>query len=106
MNFDADKYSYSDAVSMLDGTSHARVTNLFDFVDINRYEGRGDNHVEYYSRDNWDAVSLDMENGFVPLTMTEQIAYDIYEQLPAETGKYNNAPGVPDSTSSPLRRMT
>ena len=102
MNFDADKYAYSDAVSMLDGTSHARVTNLFDFVDINRYEGRGDNHVEYYSRDNWDAVSLDMENGFVPLTMTEQIAYDIYEQLPAETGKYNNAPGVPDQYKQPF----
>ncbi len=102
LDFDSEKYAYSDAVSMIDGTSNVRVTNLFDFVDINLYEGRGDNHVEYYNRDNWAAVSLDMTDGFVKLSMTEQMAYDIYKQLPAQTGKYNNAPGVPDKYKQPF----
>lgn len=95
LKYDADKYAYSDAVSMLDGESHEKVTNLFDFADINLYEGRGDNHVDYYSRDHWDKVSLDQTDGYVRLTMTEQMAKDEYAQLPAQTGKYNNMPGIP-----------
>ena len=105
LSFDKDKYAFSDAVSMLDGTSNLRVTNLFDFADINLYEGRGSNHVDYYSRDNWDGtVSLDMVNGHVKLTMTEQMAYDIYKQLPFETGNYNNAPGVPDKYKQTIQK--
>lgn len=96
LNYDAEKYAYSDAVSMLDGESHARVTNLFDFTDINLYEGRGDNQVEYYSRDNWNAVSLDQENGYVRLRMTEQMAREEYAQLPAQTGKYGNQTAIPE----------
>ena len=102
LRYDKEKYAYSDEVSMLDGTSHVRVTNLFDFVDINRYEGRGDNHVDYYSRDNWEAVSLDMFNGHAVVYMTEQMARDIYRQLPEMTGKYNNAPPVPDKYRVPI----
>lgn len=47
LSFNKDKYAYSDAVSMIDGSSNQLVTNLFDFADINLYEGRGDNHTEY-----------------------------------------------------------
>lgn len=104
LNFDKDKYAFSDAVSMLDGTSNIRVSNLFDFADLNLYEGRGDNHVDYYSRDNWAAVSFDMANGHAKVTMTEQMAYDIYQQLPEETGKYNNAAGVPDKYKQPIAK--
>ena len=39
LGFDSEKYAYSDAVSSLDGETHVRVTNLFDFADINLYEG-------------------------------------------------------------------
>lgn len=95
LQYDDQKYAYSDAVSMLDGESKVRVTNLFDFADINLYEGRGDNHVDYYSRDHWDQVSLDQENGHVTLTMTEQMAREEYAQLPAQTGKYGNQTGTP-----------
>lgn len=102
LSFDDEKYAYSDAVSMLDGESHVQVTNLFDFADINLYEGRGDNSVEYYSRDNWDAVSFDMADGHVTLTMTEQMAQEIYAQLPEQTGKYNNAAGVPEQYLQPI----
>ena len=102
LGFDSEKYAYSDAVSSLDGETHVRVTNLFDFADINLYEGRGDNSVEYYSRDNWNAVSFDMQNGHATLTMTEQMAKDIYAQLPEQTGKYNNAAGVPEQYLQPI----
>lgn len=102
LDFDKNKYAYSDAVSSLDGVSNVQVTNLFDFADINMYEGRGDNSVNYYSRDNWAAVSLDMENGHASLSMTEQMAQDIYAQLPEQTGKYNNAAGVPEQYRQPI----
>lgn len=101
--WEGDVFHYSDAVSSLDGETNVKVTNLFDFADINMYEGRGDNSVEYYSRDNWNAVSFDMVNGHVTLTMTEQMAKDIYAQLPAQTGKYNNAAGVPEQYLQPIQ---
>ncbi|MCR5546419.1 MAG: glycoside hydrolase family 3 C-terminal domain-containing protein [Lachnospiraceae bacterium] len=102
LNFDKDKYAYSDAVSMLDGESNALVTNLFDFADINKYEGRGDNSVEYYNRDNWSAVSFDMENGHAVVKMTEQMAKDLYAQVPDMTGQYNNTAGVPEKYQQPI----
>lgn len=102
LSFNKDKYAFSDAVSSLDGVTNVQVTNLFDFADINLYEGRGDNSVEYYSRDNWNAVSFDMVNGHATLTMTEQMAKDIYAQLPEQTGKYNNAAGVPAQYQQPI----
>lgn len=102
LSYDDEKYAYSDEVSTLDGTSNIRVTNLFDFVDINRYDGRGTNQVEYYSRDNWKAVSLDMVNGHATLLMTEQMVREIYAQVPEGTGKYNNAAGVPDKYKQPI----
>lgn len=101
-SFNKDKYAYSDAVSSIDGTTNVQVTNLFDFADINLYEGRGNNSVDYYSRDHWDAISFDMVNGHATLTMTEQMAKDIYAQLPAQTGKYNNAAGVPAQYQQPI----
>ena len=102
LSFDSGKYALSDAVSMIDGTTGNRVTNLFDFADINLYEGRGDNHVDYYSRDNWAAVSTDMVNGHVKLTMTEQMARDIFAQVPELTGKYDGSAGVPAKYRQPL----
>ena len=102
LDFDKDKYAYSDAVSMLDGESNAQVTNLFDFADINKYEGRGDNSVEYYSRDNWSAVSLDIANGHAVVKMTEQMAKDMYAQVPEQTGQYNNTAGVPEQYQQPI----
>lgn len=102
LSFDKDKYAYSDEVSTLDGESNVRVTNLFDFVDINLYEGRGDNKVEYYSRDNWNAISMDMTNGHAVVKLTEQMAYDIFAQVPEMTGKYNNAPLVPLKYRQPI----
>lgn len=102
LNFDKDKYAYSDAVSMLDGETHERVTNLFDFADINRYEGRGDNSVQYYNRDNWEAVSMDMENGHATVRLTEDMAREIFSFVPDLTGQYNNSAGVPERYQQPI----
>ncbi len=75
--FDAETYSVAY------GTG-APVTSLFDEADINRYEGRGDNSVVYYSRSNWEGTVT----GTVVLTMTEQMASDAVlddSDLPAFT---------------------
>ncbi|MBQ1492332.1 MAG: hypothetical protein IIZ39_10270, partial [Blautia sp.] len=101
LSFDAEKYAYSDAASSLDGEVQ-KVTNLFDFADMNLYEGRGDNHVDYYSREHWDAISLDMASGHAVLQMTDQMARDIYAQVPEQTGNYNNAKGVPKQYLQPI----
>lgn len=34
----------------------ARITNLFDFADMNRYENRGENSVTYVSRSDWEGT--------------------------------------------------
>ena len=59
--FDAETYSKAY------GTG-AEVTSLFDEADINRYEGRGDNSVVYYSRSDWEGT---VTNKTVVLHMTE-----------------------------------
>lgn len=103
LSYDKEKYAYSDAVSALTGKAGTKITNLFDFADINRYEGRGDNHVDYYDRSDWaGTVSLDMVNGYAKVRATEQLAKEIYAQVPEGTGKYNNAPPVPDKYKQPI----
>ena len=64
--FDAETYSKAY------GTG-AEVKSLFDEADVNRYSGRGDNSVVYYSRSNWEGT---VTSGPVKLTMTEQMAAD------------------------------
>ena len=104
LSYNKDKYAVSDAVSSLDGVNKLQITNLFDFADINRYEGRGSNKVDYYSRDNWSAVSLDIKNGYVKLKMTEQMAKDVYAQTPEELGIYTEESKIPDQYKQPLQK--
>ena len=86
--FDAETYSTSM------GTG-AEVRSLFDFGDINRYEGRGENSVEYISRNDWEGtVKLwqdedhdTLSDNRVILTMNDQIAKDVVldeEDIPAD----------------------
>ncbi len=65
--FDAETYSKAY------GTGEA-VTSMFDEADVNRYEGRGDNSVVYYSRANWEGT---VTPGYVKLTMNDAIAADV-----------------------------
>ena len=69
--FDAETYSTSPVTG-------AEITNQFDFADINKYSGRGDNSVEYVSRSDWmgtfDVTSLEtMKATTVQLSMTDQM---------------------------------
>lgn len=102
--FNRNKYRYADQASSNDGVVR-EVTNLFDFSDINRYSGKGNNHVDYYNRDNWaGTVSLDMTNGYAKVTMTEQMAYELYEQTPELTGTYGGVfTGPIDKYKQPLQ---
>jgi len=65
--FDAETYSKAY------GTGE-KVTSLFDETDINRYAGRGDNYVKYYSRSDWAGT---VTPGNVKLTITPEIAADV-----------------------------
>ena len=69
--FDDETYSTSSVTG-------AEITNQFDFADINKYSGRGDNSVEYVSRSDWmgtfDVTSLEtMKATTVQLSMTDQM---------------------------------
>ncbi len=68
MDYTFDSTTYASAY----GTGNA-VTSLFADTDINRYEGRGDNSVVYYSRSDWEGT---VTSGYVKLTMTAQMAAD------------------------------
>lgn len=77
MSFDATTYSTS-------AVTEAQITNQFDNADINLYEGRGSNHVDYVTRDNWsDTVKLgynasyDKLNNQVVLSGNDQMKKDI-----------------------------
>ena len=52
-----------------------RVTNKFDYADINLYEHRGDNHIEYITRNNWEGTvhfGIGENNGPLGLIVVEQ----------------------------------
>ncbi len=72
----------------------AAVKPLFADADMNRYEGRGDNSIVYYSRSDWEGT---VNPGYVKLTMTEQMAKDVVlddADLPDATGVEFPAMGV------------
>ena len=78
-SFDAETYATSY------GTG-AEVTPLFASADMNRYEGKGDNAIVYYSRSDWEGT---VTPGFVKLTMTDMLAADVMlddADLPDATG--------------------
>ncbi len=49
------------------------ITNLFDQSDMNKYDGRGDNSVEYMTRSNWNGTTKQT----VSLTWTPQMTIDL-----------------------------
>ena len=76
-----DKDTYAKAY----GTG-AEVKALFADADMNRYEGKGNNEIVYYSRSNWEGT---VTPGAVKLTMTDKLAADVVlddSDLPDATG--------------------
>ena len=71
-------YSFEQA---FDGTTYAasygtgaEIRPLFAAADMNRYEGRGDNEIIYYSRSDWEGT---VTPGPVKLSMTDALAADV-----------------------------
>lgn len=74
------------------------VKSLFAAADINRYEGKGDNNVQYVSRSDWEGTTMlwtpdseDHNENYVKLSMTDQIAADVVldaEDLPENDGDW------------------
>ena len=83
-------YSLDDATYSVSTATGNPIHNIFTFVDINTYEGRGDNKVEYYSRENWAAVPM-LERAAdgtlikhnAVLTMTKTMADEMKDQMDA-----------------------
>lgn len=85
------KYAFSDATGQ-------EIKNLFDFADINRYDGRGSNSVTYVSRNDWTGTLkfADPDAGVnqtsqVKLVKTQQMIDDMSAQrdyLPVVSGEY------------------
>ncbi len=75
-------------------------------ADINRYEGAGDNHVDYITRSDWEGTTVlweanddDENDKYVRLSMTDQIAADVVlddADLPENDGDWP----VMDSTTT------
>ena len=81
-NFNSSTYSFTDG--------GYPITNRFGFGDINTYSGRGDNEVEYYSRDNWNDIILPERNESgvlikhnAELSMTKQMVDEMKNQMDA-----------------------
>ena len=90
LSFNAEKYKFSDATGN-------EIGNLFSFVDINTYSGKGDNSVQYYDRNNWSGtVSLDRAD-YVKLKMTKQMADEMMAQTPDKSVTYD-MPAYPIET--------
>lgn len=84
LSFNDQKYRFSDAT----GTE---IGNLFEFVDMNTYSGKGDNSIRYYDRNDWaGTVSLDQDD-YVKLTLTAQMAKEMMEQTPDGSQTYGMA---------------
>ncbi|MDD4850492.1 MAG: glycoside hydrolase family 3 C-terminal domain-containing protein [Gemmiger sp.] len=93
MEYGFDSETYAKAY----GTGN-EVSSLFASVDINRYEGAGDNKVQYISRSDWAGTTTlwaaDDEGhntSYVKLAMTDQMAADVVlddADLPENDGEW------------------
>lgn len=85
LGFDKDTYSVSTKTGK-------PITNQFTESDINTYSGKGDNSVQYYSREDWEGtVKLCTRNSdgvltkpHATLTMTSQMANELKDQYNAD----------------------
>lgn len=64
-----------------------QVTNKFDYADINLYEHRGDNHIEYITRNNWEGTvhfgigeNNEVLKNYERITLTPGLESDVKEE--------------------------
>lgn len=83
-----------------------KISNLFDFADVNRYEGSGSNSVTYVSRNNWAGT---MPTAPVRLSIaTSKMAHDISsnKSVPSSSGKKPAYGKSSDITLAQLRGLS
>ncbi len=84
-------YAFDDKTYAYSTETGNPIQNSFGFADINTYEGRGDNSVTYYSRDDWEGtVKLSTRDAdgtlhkpYVQLKMTQAMADELRNQMDA-----------------------
>lgn len=67
-----------------------KITNQLDFMDINRYENRGDNKVTYVSRHDWEET-IPKENVVLSVS-DEKMAYDLSSNKEMEEKSEDSMP--------------
>lgn len=99
---DAWTYSHSDQTGV-------EITNLFDESDINKYSGRGDNHVTYTTRNDWTGTTSFFRPGeqtYELLKATAQLWEDQVEGFTATEAEKTDTPYPTygrDYTKDPLK---
>lgn len=78
------KYEYSSPNRFTSAVGQ-RITNLFDYGDINKYDGKGNNSVKYLSRNDWMGT---FPTKHVSLTWTDQMARDMSYDMPEDEIPY------------------
>lgn len=81
------------------------ITNQLDFVDINRYENRGDNGVTYVSRSDWEGT---FPTESIKLSLTDGMIEDLesHKELPTETTEEMPTYGANNGISLAMMRST
>lgn len=96
-----DKTTYSHSPINED----VEITNQFDFADINKYEGRGENHVTYASRNDWEGT-FPKTSEILSITPTMEKDILSYKALPENDGKAMPAYGQDHGLSLITLRST
>lgn len=92
-------YKFNSATYSKAYGSGNEVKSLFDFADINRYTGKGNNAVTYISRSNWEGTVMlwqdkdgdGFNDNYVKLSMTDQMYKDAIldgNDIPANDNKW------------------
>lgn len=82
---DSDRLKYQYAEGNRFNQEGQKITNLFDFADINKYEGRASNSITYMSRNNWTDT---VKNTREVITWTNQMAKDMSYKMPEDEVLY------------------
>lgn len=92
-----DKATYSHSLV----NPEVEITNRFDFADMNKYEGKGDNSVTYASRSNWAAT---FPSHAEVLSITSKMEEDIKSYKPLPSGGEMPAYGKKNGLSLAMLR--
>ena len=86
---DAAKWSReSKAADKMEFRTPVKITNLFDFVDVNKYANKGANSVKYITRNDWEGTAKTGLTDNVVLNWTAKMAEDMSYVYTADNIEY------------------